>query len=87
MLSGARLFAKGSRKRGLSESRQWGRAGVEPSTTALLADPIAILLMRADRLSAEEVAAVLRQARERLPGQAGSRSSLAKDPKDIHTAA
>jgi hypothetical protein len=62
------------------------RAGVEPSTTALLADPIALLLMRADRLSAEEVEAVLREARQRLPARAASASSPAKRPQDLHTA-
>jgi len=86
MLGAARLFGKGSTKPSLSENCRWVRAGVEPSTTALLADPIALLLMRADRLSAEEVEAVLREARQRLPSRAMSGSSPAKRPQDLHTA-
>ena len=37
----------------LEESRLWTRAGQEPTTTELLSDPIALLLMRADKLKRE----------------------------------
>ncbi len=47
------------------ESRLWMRAGQEPSTTELLSDPIAILLMRADNLEASGVETLLREARRR----------------------
>jgi hypothetical protein len=49
----------------MPEVSRWLRAGVEPSTTELLADPIALLLMRADRLTPQEVATLLRAARLR----------------------
>lgn len=57
--------AKARRKMDLAESRMWARSGVEPTTTALLADPIALLLMRADRLTTREVEVVIREARRR----------------------
>ena len=56
-----------SRKMKVKESRLWARAGLEPSTTELLADPIAILLMQADKLQAAEVEMLLREARQRAP--------------------
>jgi len=55
----------GERDGKAAESRLWTRAGLEPSTTELLADPIAILLMQADKLQACEVEALLRHARQR----------------------
>jgi hypothetical protein len=85
MLGAAPLFGKKSAKPSLSESRRWGRAGVEPSTTALLADPIAILLMRADRLSAEEVEAILREARQRLPNRLAPGAPTTKRHQELHT--
>jgi len=60
------VFGTGSRRNGRTgESRLWTRAGLEPSTTELLADPIAILLMQADKLQASEVESLLRHARQR----------------------
>jgi hypothetical protein len=56
-----------NRKMKVKESRLWARAGLEPSTTELLADPIAILLMQADKLQAAEVERLLREARHRGP--------------------
>jgi hypothetical protein len=49
----------------MPEVGRWLRAGVEPTTTELLADPIALLLMRADRLKPHEVATLIRVARKR----------------------
>jgi hypothetical protein len=43
----------------------WWKAGNEPTTTEILADPITILLMRADRLDPGEVVTLLRAARQR----------------------
>ncbi|MFI5022883.1 MAG: hypothetical protein ACHQRJ_14695, partial [Alphaproteobacteria bacterium] len=60
------LFGTGvDRKVMAKESRLWMRAGQEPSTTELLSDPIAILLMRADNLEASGVERLLREARRR----------------------
>ncbi len=44
-------------------------AGIEPSINTLLSDPIAVLLMRADRLTLHEVEFVLRTARHRRAGR------------------
>ena len=55
----------GARSAKLRESRLWTRAGLEPSTTELLSDPITILLMRADKLQASQVESLIREARER----------------------
>jgi hypothetical protein len=60
------LFGTGvDRKVMTKESRLWMRAGLEPSTTELLSDPIAILLMRADNLEASGIETLLREARRR----------------------
>jgi hypothetical protein len=59
------LFIRMEAKQRITESRRWARAGAEPSTTELLADPIALLLMRADRLTVNDVEAVLRAAKRR----------------------
>jgi len=60
------LFGTGvGRKVMAQESRLWMRAGQEPSTTELLSDPIAILLMRADNLEASGIETLLREARRR----------------------
>ncbi len=48
-----------------SEIGPWWKAGIEPTTTEILADPITLLLMRADRLDPEEVITLLRAARQR----------------------
>jgi hypothetical protein len=48
-----------------AETTRWARAGVEPSTTEILADPITLLLMRADRLDVAEVESLIRVARRR----------------------
>ncbi len=52
--------AKGAKR---LDGRAWVKGGIEPSTADLLADPIAILLMRSDRLTARDVEAVIRRAR------------------------
>ena len=57
----------------VSEERLWARAGLEPSTTELLSDPIALLLMRADRLETSEIQMLLHQARGRRSGAAERR--------------
>lgn len=49
----------------ITESRRWLRAGLEPSTMALLSDPIALLLLRADRLNSRDVEAAMRTAKRR----------------------
>jgi len=60
------LFGTGvGRKVMAQESRLWMRAGQEPSTTELLSDPIAILLMRADNLEASKIETLLREAHRR----------------------
>ena len=77
-------FDTGSERDGkAAESRLWTRAGLEPSTTELLADPIAILLMQADKLQAGEVETLLRHARQRharmrRPREAGDDSLKAQ---------
>ena len=86
MVGSARLFGRKDDKTQLTASRKWARAGVEPSTTALLADPIAILLMRADRLSTEEVEAVLREARKRLPSRTARTRPISNYEHELHTA-
>jgi hypothetical protein len=74
MLIGTRGFfgTAENRKMKVKESRLWARAGLEPSTTELLADPIAILLMNADKLQAAEVEMLLREARQRGPRARGT---------------
>ncbi len=47
------------------ETGLWARAGTEAVTTAFLADPIVMLLMRAERLTARELAAVIEEAKRR----------------------
>jgi hypothetical protein len=47
----------------LPEGRRWSYPRAEPTAHELLADPIAHLLMRADKLTPHEVVAVLRAAR------------------------
>jgi hypothetical protein len=47
--------------------RRWAWAGVEPTVSELLSDPIAVLLMRADRLTATDVERSLGRARHFLP--------------------
>ena len=44
----------------------WSEAGPEPYIDDLLADPIVHLVMRRDRLTAEDVWAAVRVARDRL---------------------
>jgi hypothetical protein len=46
-----------------SDERRWRYRHPEPSTRELLADPIAHLLMRADRLTPREVYSALERAR------------------------
>jgi len=53
------------RMRRRSRTRQWALAGIEPSVTEILADPITLLLMRADRLEVAEVETLMRAARQR----------------------
>ncbi len=67
------LFRTGkadARAANVRESRLWTRAGLEPSTTELLSDPITILLMRADKLQASQVESLIREARERTARRA-----------------
>ena len=45
------------------DERRWRYRHPEPSTRELLADPIAHLLMRADRLTPREIYSVLERAR------------------------
>lgn len=50
---------------------RWARAGVEPALWDVLADPIVLSLMRADRLKRKDVLTAVAVAAERAPDPAG----------------
>ena len=60
-----RTYPRARRTGEFAEIQRWARAGVEPTTTEVLADPITLLMMRADRLEVAEVEALIRAARQR----------------------
>jgi hypothetical protein len=51
---------------------RWARAGVEPALWDVLADPIVLSLMRADRLKRKDVLAAVAVSSERAPDPAGA---------------
>jgi hypothetical protein len=66
MLEEQGLFGGEAATAKVTGNQRW--AGIEPSINTLLSDPIAVLLMRADRLTLHEVEIVLRTARHRRAG-------------------
>ena len=67
MLEEQRPFGGKAATAKVTRNERW--AGIEPSINTLLSDPIAVLLMRADRLTLHEVETVLRTARHRRVGR------------------
>lgn len=50
----------------MSRSKAWSEAGIEPSLTEVLGDPIVHLVMRRDGVSLDDVRAAVRLGQARL---------------------